>query len=308
VGPLGGDRGPSGPALVFGLEVRPAWRLRTLVGRFDPLTGLAADIDLTGLDSARKVSRRHAELIWAEGATQLRDLGSTNGTSVNACRLEAFKPTPLGDGDVVELGGVSGTFSSHAPWPEDLVPEWDARTLTGSLAGLRDAQVEASIGTLMFGDLVGSTREAVRMGGRAWSSLLGDFYTLTQRSVTRHRGREIRRMGDGVLSTFDSPEAGLRCAMDIRERVRELSLELRCGLHYGEFESIGGELSGAAVHVASRICDRAVASEILVSRTIVELAVGSGVAFSDRGAHSLKGVPGRWRLYSIAGNHLPNPS
>ncbi|GAC1584349.1 MAG: hypothetical protein NVS3B24_23530 [Candidatus Dormibacteria bacterium] len=299
------DQAAAGPALVIGTEVWPAWRLRTLVGRYDPTTSSGVDVDLTAQDRARRVSRCHAEFLWVNGTIHLRDLGSTNGTCLNDRRLEAFLAVPLTDGDGVEFGSVRGVFRATAPWPNDLAAEWDACTLTGSLVSAFSLPAESSVATLLFVDVVGSTQEAVRMGGWAWKGRLADFYTTTRRSVTRHRGREVARTGDGILAIIDSPEAAIRCALEIRERVKDLRLELRCGLHYGQFESLGGEISGATVHVAARICARATAGEILVSRTMVELSVGSGLPFTDRGPQVLKGVPGRWRLYSCSD---PRPS
>ncbi|MFN2462402.1 MAG: FHA domain-containing protein [Candidatus Dormibacteria bacterium] len=272
--------------------------MTTLIGRFDPLKGAGPEVDLTAHDSGRRVSRQHAEITSRDGIMHLRDLGSTNGTRLNSHRLEAFRHTHLKEGDTLAFGETSAQFTMVAPWRAGLVAEWDARTLTGSIV-TAPVPAQRALGTIMFADLAGSTEEAVRLGGPAWQLLLADFCTVARRCITRHRGRECGRSGDGILATFTSPEDGLRCAAELRDRVRELGLQVHSGLHYGEYESVDDELTGATVHAASRVCSRAAAGEVLVSRTMVELAAGSGLRFTDRGAHNLKGLPGKWRLYGL---------
>ncbi|MFN2466149.1 MAG: FHA domain-containing protein [Candidatus Dormibacteria bacterium] len=287
-----------GPALLINDELHPVWRMTTTIGRFDPLSGSAPDVDLTDADGGRRVSRRHAEIASRDGIMHLRDLGSTNGTCLNGRRLEAFRYVHLAEGDTLEFGNTRASFLTGAAWPAGLVAEWDARTLTGSMSIAPDSMTRC-LGTLMFSDLVGSTEQAVRIGGSAWLALLHDYYTVARRCITRHRGQESGRTGDGILATFGSPEDALRCAAELREQVRQLGQEVHTGVHYGEYEALDGELSGATVHATSRVCTRAVAGEILVTRTIVELTAGSGLIFADRGAQRLKGLPGRWRLYSL---------
>ena len=117
--------------------------------------------------------------------------------------------------------------------------------------------------------------------------------------LERFRGREIKTTGDGVLATFDGPGRALRCATAIRDAVRSLGIDVRVGLHTGEIDLRGDDISGIAVHIAQRVEATAQPGEILVSRTVVDLVAGSGIAFIDRGAHQLKGIPGDWQLFSL---------
>jgi class 3 adenylate cyclase len=118
--------------------------------------------------------------------------------------------------------------------------------------------------------------------------------------LQRHRGREVKATGDGFLATFDGPARGVRCARAITEAVRPLGVEVRAGLHTGECELLGNDVGGLAVHIGARVSSAAEAGEVLVSSTVKDLVLGSGIEFSDRGAYDLKGVPGEWRLFSAS--------
>ena len=122
---------------------------------------------------------------------------------------------------------------------------------------------------------------------------------LVRSELERHRGREVKTMGDGFLATFDGPARGIRCARAIADQVGSLDIEVRAGLHTGECELIGDDIGGMAVNIGARIGALAGANEVLVSSTVKDLVVGSGISFSDRGAHELKGVPGEWRLFAV---------
>jgi len=122
---------------------------------------------------------------------------------------------------------------------------------------------------------------------------------VVRRELERFRGREIDTAGDGVLATFDGPARAIRCASAAMEAVGRLGLEMRAGLHTGECEVIGEKVSGIAVHTAARVAGQAAASQILVSSTVKDLVAGSAIRFHDAGSHSLKGVPGDWRLYAV---------
>ena len=155
------------------------------------------------------------------------------------------------------------------------------------------------LATVMFTDIVDSTRRAAEMGDRDWRSLIERHDELMRREIERHRGRAVKTMGDGFLATFDGPARGIRCAMSAREAVRKLGIEIRAGLHTGEVEVIGDDIGGIAVNIGARVGAAAGPGEVLVSRTVTDLVAGSGIAFSDRGAHALKGVPGEWQLYAV---------
>jgi class 3 adenylate cyclase len=157
---------------------------------------------------------------------------------------------------------------------------------------------ERVLATVMFTDIVGSTAAASRLGDRAWRELLARHDDLSRAQLERHRGRAVKSLGDGFLATFDGPARAIRCALALRDEVRELGIELRAGLHTGECEAIGDDVGGIAVHIGARVGALAEPREVLVSGTVKDLVVGSGIDFSDRGEHELKGVPGTWRLWA----------
>jgi class 3 adenylate cyclase len=155
------------------------------------------------------------------------------------------------------------------------------------------------LATVMFTDIVGSTQRAAELGDSGWRDLLDRHNDLVRRHLARHQGREVKTIGDGFLATFDGPARGVRCATEIAEEVRRLGIEIRAGLHTGELEAMDGDVSGMAVNIGARVSALADAGEVLVSGTVRDLVVGSGIEFSDRGTHPLKGVPGEWRLYAV---------
>jgi len=157
------------------------------------------------------------------------------------------------------------------------------------------------LATVMFTDIVGSTATAARLGDRAWRTLLARHDEVSRSQLARHRGRPVKSLGDGWLATFDGPARAIRCALELREAVRELGVELRAGLHTGECEAVGEDLSGLAVHIGARVGALAAPREVLVSNTVKDLVVGSGIDFADRGEHALRGVPGTWRLWAAQG-------
>jgi class 3 adenylate cyclase len=135
------------------------------------------------------------------------------------------------------------------------------------------------------------------MGDKAWTSVLDRHYAKARHILGDYRGREVKTTGDGMVATFDGPARAIRCAMAIRDAAGAAELSVRAGLHTAEIERVGVDVGGIGVHVASRVADTAGANEVLVSRTVVDLVAGSGIEFEDRGEHSLKGVPGEWRLF-----------
>ena len=155
--------------------------------------------------------------------------------------------------------------------------------------------------TVLFTDVVGSTERAQQLGDARWRELLDEHHRLVRLQLEQHKGREVKSTGDGFLATFDSPTRAVNCAKSIARAVSSLGLQIRAGVHTGECDVGGGDIAGLAVHVASRIESAAAPGELLTSSTTRELLAGSGIEFTDRGEHELKGVPGTWRLFAIAG-------
>ncbi len=162
------------------------------------------------------------------------------------------------------------------------------------------AVTDRMLATVLFTDLVESTRRAARAGDRAWADTLERHLADTRAAVSDHGGQTVKTTGDGVLALFTGPAQGVRCAQHIIDDARDLRLDLRSGLHTGEVERSSDDVAGLAVHLAARIMSLAQASEILVSRTVRDLVIGSELTFADRGEHELKGIPDRWTLYAVS--------
>jgi class 3 adenylate cyclase len=162
------------------------------------------------------------------------------------------------------------------------------------------AEEDRMLATVLFTDIVESTSRAARMGDSGWRALLDAHDAVVRSQLARFRGHEVKTVGDGFLATFDGPQRAIKCALAIRESMRPLGIEVRAGLHTGECEKRGEDVGGIAVHIGARVASEAGASEVLVSSTVKDLVVGSGLAFEDRGSHELKGVPGEWRLFAVA--------
>ena len=155
------------------------------------------------------------------------------------------------------------------------------------------------LATVLFTDIVGSTELASEVGDRRWRGVLEEQRTLVRRELLRYQGREIDTAGDGFFATFDGPARAVRCACVLRDAVRELGIEIRAGLHTGEVEVLDNGLAGVAVHIGQRVLSEANPGEVLVSSTVKDLAVGSGLEFEDRGPYALKGVADEWRLFAV---------
>ncbi len=154
--------------------------------------------------------------------------------------------------------------------------------------------------TVLFTDIVRSTETAAAIGDRRWHALLDDHDRTVREQLRRFRGQEINTTGDGFVASFDGPAHAIRCADAITEATGSLGIELRVGLHTGECEVRGDDLGGLAVHIAARVGSLATPGEIMVSGTVKDLVVGSGIEFDDRGEHELKGVPGTWKLFAVS--------
>jgi class 3 adenylate cyclase len=187
----------------------------------------------------------------------------------------------------------------------DAAPYWEHPDLTISaveefLTGMQPAVVpDRRLATVLFTDIVDSTRQAEELGDRSWRTLLDLHDETTHRLVERNAGEVVKNTGDGVLATFDGPGRAIRSATSLQDELARVQLDLRTGIHAGEIETRGDDVGGLAVHLAARVMAEADAGEILVSRTVRDLVVGSEITFSDRGAHHLKGIEGEWNLYSV---------
>lgn len=194
----------------------------------------------------------------------------------------------------VELPGID-----HLPWAGNVRPVLDE--IEEFLTGNRPVpEPDRVLATVMFMDVVGSTKRAAALGDQRWRELLSAHLGATRRELARFRGREVKTLGDGCFATFDGPARAVQCGWAIAEAARSLGLEVRIGLHCGEVELVGDDVSGIAVHLAARVSAVAAPSEVLVSNTVKDLVAGSGIQFIDRGVQHLKGIPDEWRLFAAA--------
>ena len=169
------------------------------------------------------------------------------------------------------------------------------------VTGVRPAPESSRVlATILFTDIVDSTGLAAEMGDERWRGLLAEHHRIARRQLDRHGGREVKTVGDGFLATFDGPARAVRCAVAIRDELASLGLRIRAGVHTGEIELQPDDIAGLAVHIGARISAAAGAGEVLVSGTVKDLVVGSGLSFDDRGTRELKGVPGEWRVFAVA--------
>jgi class 3 adenylate cyclase len=195
---------------------------------------------------------------------------------------------------MVELEG-----GDHVPWYEG-TDEWLGEVeefLTGTRAA---AEPDRILATVLFTDVVDSTRLAAELGDHRWVEVLESHRGTVRDSLARFGGREIKTIGDGFLATFDGPARAIRCARQVVDAAEPHGIRLRAGLHAGELEVMGNDIGGMAVHIAARVSSLAGPGEVLVSRTVKDLVVGSGIQFTDRGTHTLKGVTDPWQLLSVA--------
>jgi class 3 adenylate cyclase len=194
----------------------------------------------------------------------------------------------------VELPGMD-----HVAWVGDVdrLADEIEEFLTGSRPEIEPDRI---LGTVMFTDIVDSTKRASEVGDRRWRALLDQHDQLVRRELARFRGREVKTLGDGFLATFDGPARAVRCATSIAGAVSSLDLEVRAGVHTGEIEVKGDDIAGIAVHIAARISSLARGGQVLASSTVRDLVAGSNIQFSDEGTHVLKGIGGKLRLFSVA--------
>jgi pimeloyl-ACP methyl ester carboxylesterase len=202
---------------------------------------------------------------------------------------------------LVEFRGVghlalrAGGAAIQAEIERFLTDVWQA-------GGWEEGEPDRMLATVLFTDIVDSTKKAIELGDRRWRELLGRHNALVRRELLRFRGREVETTGDGFLAAFDGPARAIRCAGAIVEGVHDLGLSIRAGLHTGECEVAEGKFAGIAVHTGARVAAQAAADEVLVSSTVKDLVAGSGISFKERGLRELKGIPGEWRLFAVDGH------
>jgi class 3 adenylate cyclase len=185
----------------------------------------------------------------------------------------------------------------YGPQPDSVLDEIESFLAAGSTRTSGAHDIDRAFAVVAFTDVVESTRTAAELGDRRWSELLAVHDSVAARQISAHRGRLIKRTGDGVLATFDAPARAIRCVQTIGAELHQLGVRMRSGLHAGEVELRDDDIAGIGVHIAARVAAMAGSGEVLVSRTVVDLVAGSGIGFSDRGEHHLKGVPGAWRIF-----------
>jgi class 3 adenylate cyclase/pimeloyl-ACP methyl ester carboxylesterase len=252
-------------------------------------------------------------LIDAALQIDVRDVLASVHVPTLVLHVEGDRAFPVEVGQLLADGIPGARFVTfpgidHAFWfgdsdaiEEGIVDEIE-RFVTGAVQHTEPNRVLTSV---LFTDIVASTTRAAELGDRRWREVLERHDELVDRVVPEHGGRVVKHIGDGALSAFGGPAMAMRCAEALHDRVAELGIELRSGIHTGECEAIGEDLGGLAVHIGARVGALAAPGEIVVSSTVKELVVGSDMQFSDRGEHELKGVPGSWHLYALGEERTP---
>jgi class 3 adenylate cyclase len=195
------------------------------------------------------------------------------------------------DSEFVAVPGRGGSMYEN---------DYPVEAIEAFLAGAPQRRIpDTVLATVLFTDLVGSSERAAELGDRAWRELLERHNELVRRELERFRGVELDTAGDGFFASFDGPARAIACARAVIERVGQLGLSVRAGIHIGECERVGEKLAGLAVNAGARISALAGPGEVLVSGTVKDLVAGAGISFAERAARELKGIPGEWRIYSV---------
>jgi class 3 adenylate cyclase len=219
-------------------------------------------------------------------------------------RTDALVPVASGRALAAQIPGakyIEYTSGNHMFWSGDV--EAMLGDIEEFVTGHREsaaAELERILATVLFTDIVDSTRSAAEMGDKTWRRLLDSHDQLARQTVEKHRGNLIKTTGDGILATFDGPGRAVRCALAFGSAAKQIGLPLRAGLHTGEVEVRGNDIGGIAVHAAARVMSQSGANEVLVSRVVTDLVAGAGLKFSERGSHELKGLPGSWELFAAS--------
>ena len=219
-------------------------------------------------------------------------------------KTDAVVPVALGRSLAQDIQGAK-----YIEYPEGDHGFWSGETdaLLGDIeefvTGNRDStfmELERVLATVLFTDIVDSTRSAATMGDQRWRRLLDDHDQLARQIIGRHRGNLVKTTGDGILATFDGPGRAVRCALAFGDAAKQIGLPLRAGLHTGEVELRGNDIGGIAVNAAARVMGQCERNEVWVSRVVTDLVAGAGLTFAGRGSHELKGLPGRWDLFAAS--------
>jgi class 3 adenylate cyclase len=256
-------------------------RLSTSPGAFKSLFRLNAQIDVTSILPTLRVPtlvlhRRTDALIRVERGREL------------AAQIPGSKYIEYPNGDHLPTAGDTDALLGD-------IEEF----ITGHRES-SSSDLQRVLATVLFTDIVGSTRSVVEIGDQAWRRLLDSHDQLAKQIVEKHRGILVKSTGDGILATFDGPGRAVRCALALGAASKQIGLPLRAGLHTGEIEIRGRDIGGIAVHAAARVMAQSQSSEVLVSRVVTDLVAGAGLKFFERGSHELKGLPGRWDLFAAS--------
>ncbi len=241
------------------------------------------------------------EIMRSNMAIDIREVLSTVSvpTMVAHTNGDPLVPIALGRWMADRIPGarfveIEGDF--HGSWVHISIPPELIEFVAGSH---RPPASDRHLATVLFTDIVSSTEHDVRLGDKGWRELLDRHDEVARSEIERSLGKLIKTTGDGVLATFDGPARAIECAQRIATATGPLGVKMRAGLHTGEVEKRGDDITGLGVVIARRVCDLAETDEVLTSRTVKDLVTGSGITFADRGAHTLKGVPDEWQLYAV---------
>jgi class 3 adenylate cyclase len=252
----------------------------------------------------RGASPATARAVWRAAQTDLRPILATLRVPTLVIHARDNRFCRVGHGQYLAANIPGAHYlevdtADQVPWASDAD---FAGEIEEFLTGARQAAPsDRFLATVLFSDIVGSTEQASALGDRVWRERLEQHDRAIDRQLARFGGRMVKRTGDGVLATFDGPARAVQCATAIRDAVLQIGLQVRIGLHTGEIERRGDDVAGIAVHLAQRVQSVARPREVVVSRTVVDLVVGSDLAFEDRGDQELKGMPGRWHLFAVIG-------
>lgn len=257
--------------------------------------------------------KRAGERFASPGVARAHDVW-TNGADIRAVLPLINTPTLVLhriDNPLVRMGHarylaahIRGAKLVELPGRDHLPFVGETDALLGEieefLTGTRAApNTDRVLATILFTDIVDSTKRAADAGDRRWRELLDNHDRMAQRQVHRFGGRQVKTTGDGILATFDGPARAIQCGLAICDGARRLGVEVRVGVHTGEVERRGDDVAGIGVHIAARVQSCAQPGEVWVSRTVTDLVTGSAINFGDRGEHPLKGVPGAWQLFAV---------